>query len=609
VTLRRHPSARAGLTLLAVLWLLAGCTSATPKAADPAAEVTAYAAAWQSGDLVTASGLTDDPAAATQLLKTTELNLSPSEFTVTPGPLTRTSDTTATSTAAVSWTLGDAGRWSYDVTWNWTLHDTGWRLVWSPTSVHPELGSQQGLTVRITRAVDGSIVDRNDNQLVNPVPVHSVLALKDKIADIPATAAALADILAPFDRTLTAAGIEAGITASEPDTGYTVLNLRQSDFDTVAGRLAALPGVATPSEVRNLPPTRDFAKTLLGQVTPVATEMMTGTSGWRIATIDTTGAEIATLAEQAAVPGRKVTLTLDSALQQAADTAVAAVQLPAVLVAIQPSTGELLTVAQNAAADAQGTIALSGRYPPGSVFKIVTATAGVDRASLTPLSQVPCPGVWAVESRPIRNSHDFDLGTVDLTLAFAKSCNTTFAQIASSLPADALNATARQYGLGLDFDMKGAITLTGQSPVAESVVEQAENGFGQGRNLMTPFAAALMAATVANGSMPTPVLIRGTETTVDQPAPARSAAATAALPVLMAAVTTQGTGTQLQGFGDVHLKTGTAEYADETGTLKAHAWTVGYLGDMAFAAFIAGGDDSARTNELVAAFLGAASSG
>ncbi len=50
--------------------------------------------------------------------------------------------------------------------------------------MHPQLGPQQGLTVRITEAVDGSIVDRDDNQLVNPVPVYSVLALKDQITDI-----------------------------------------------------------------------------------------------------------------------------------------------------------------------------------------------------------------------------------------------------------------------------------------------------------------------------------------------------------------------------------------------------------------------------------------
>ena len=159
------------------------------------------------------------------------------------------------------------------------------------------------------------------------------------------------------------------------------------------------------------------------------------------------------------------------------------------IVAIQPSTGEILAVAQNAAADVQGPIALTGKYPPGSTFKIVTATAGIDGLGLTPTTQLACPASWTTGGREIHNAHDFDLGTVDMTLAFAKSCNTTFAQVASSLPADALHNAALQYGVGLDFDVKGIITLTGQSPVAESVVQQAENGFGQGTDLLSPFAA------------------------------------------------------------------------------------------------------------------------
>ena len=600
-------SVRVILGVLAVLGLIVGCTAAAPKVADPVAEATAYAAAWQRDDFPAAAGLTTDLAAATQLLSQTNLDLSPSGFSVTAGAVNRTSDTTATTAATVMWTLGDAGTWAYEVSWSWALRDGRWRLNWVPAAIHPQLGAQQGLVVRLTKATDGSVVDRNDTQIVNPTKVYSVLALKDKITDVPGTAAALVSLLSQFEPTLTADGIAAGIAASVSETGFTVVNLREDAYATVQSQLASLPGISAPSEVRNLPPTRDFAKTLLSQVTPVATEMITGKKGWRIVTVDTTGAELSTLAQQPAVPGQKVTLTIDSMIQQAADSAVATIaDQPAVIVAIQPSTGEILGVAQNALADAAGPIALSGRYPPGSIFKIITATAGIDVSGLTPTSELPCPGTWTINARPISNAHGFDLGTVNLTLAFAKSCNTTFAQISSTLPPDALTAAAKQYGVGLDFDIKGIITLTGQSPTAESVVQQAENGFGQGKDLVSPFSAALMAATVAHGSMPTPVLIRGTATTVDQPAPARSAAATTALPILMAAVTAEGTGRSLKSFGDIYLKTGTAEFADATGTIHAHAWTVGYIGDLAFAAFIAGGEDSINTNGLTQTFLGAA---
>ena len=71
----------------------------------------------------------------------------------------------------------------------------------------------------------------------------------------------------------------------------------------------------------------------------------------------------------------------------------------------------------------------------------------------------------------------------------------------------------------------------------------------------------------------------------------------------MRAVTKDGTGAGLDGFGDVAAKTGSAEFTAEDGTTHAHAWTVGFRGDLAFAALLIGGEDSAVTNKLVATLL------
>jgi cell division protein FtsI/penicillin-binding protein 2 len=173
------------------------------------------------------------------------------------------------------------------------------------------------------------------------------------------------------------------------------------------------------------------------------------------------------------------------------------------------------------------------------------------------------------------------------------------------MPADALPAAAADYGIGLDFVMAGATTLTGKVPDAPSTVQRAENGFGQGQVLITPFSAVLMAATAAHGSMPIPVLIRGTTTTVDKPAPVRSAPVQAAIQTYMKAVVDEGTGAGLEGLGDVHAKTGTAEFTGDDGATHAHAWTVGYVGDLAFAALVVGGEDSIVTNGVVGQFLSA----
>ena len=107
---------------------------------------------------------------------------------------------------------------------------------------------------------------------------------------------------------------------------------------------------------------------------------MQGTGGWKVIIVDTTGGALETLDDHPAVAGQRVVLTLDSTIQQAAEAALAAqVPQPAVLLVMQPSSGEILAVAQNSAANAQGTPALTGQYPPGSTFKVVTATAGLDR--------------------------------------------------------------------------------------------------------------------------------------------------------------------------------------------------------------------------------------
>ena len=508
-----------------------------------------------------------------------------------------------------SWQLPAAGLWSYDTTWSWHRKGSGdsarWTLDWAPTVVHPQLGAQQSLALRTSDTTGGSLVDRDNQPMVAPVTVYSVQLAPANAADLAATATTLSKLLKKFDATLTAASIEAGAKKADPKVGYTVINLREDDYLTVKAALAAIPAVTTPSDVRSLPPTRDFAHAVIGEVTPIAEKLSQGKAGWRIVAIDSAGEEITTLDEKAAQPGAKVMLTLDTRMQKAAEAALAKITEPATLVAIQPSTGEILTVAQNTAANAQGPIALMGQYPPGSTFKIVTATAAFDRKLITPTTQVPCPSQIDVDNRTIHNDFNFDLGTVSATLAFAKSCNTTFANLATQMPADALTTAAKQYGIGIDFVIPGITTLTGKVPAADSTVQAAENGFGQGVVLVTPLSAALMAATAATGDMPVPTLIRDSQVKADQPAPPRSAAARTGVRTLMRAVVTDGTATVLGDVGTVFAKTGTAEFTDAKGDIHAHAWTVGFRGDVAFSVLIVGGDSSKRTNLVAHDFLSA----
>ena len=156
--------------------------------------------------------------------------------------------------------------------------------------------------------------------------------------------------------------------------------------------LAAIPGVAVPSEIREPAAHQGLRASGAGAGGAIAEQLeprappVGGSS-----TIDVGGAELATLAEQAATPGTK-SCSPSTPVQKAAEAALASMTEPAVLVAIQPSTGEILAVAQNTAANAQGPIALTGQYPPGSTFKIVTGPRPIDRKLITPTTPGGLPG-------------------------------------------------------------------------------------------------------------------------------------------------------------------------------------------------------------------------
>ncbi|NUT95761.1 MAG: penicillin-binding protein, partial [Saccharothrix sp.] len=328
---------------------------------------------------------------------------------------------------------------------------------------------------------------------------------------------------------------------------------------------------------------------------------LTGTPGWQVAAVDAAGVPVTVVQEKKAQVKQSVTVTLDPAVQRAAQAAVDPVAQGAVIVAIEPSTGDILAVAQNAVASAGGLVAAQGWYEPGSTFKIVTAAAAITAGTASVDTEVDCPGKKTIGTRQIVNDGQFELGTVSLRQAFAASCNTSFSQLAADLPADALPRAASMFGLGADFTIAGITTNTAKVPPAATVPERVEAGIGQGKVLTTPFGMALAAATVARGSVPTPQLIREIPTTggTEQALPGNVASA---LRTMMRGVVTGGTATELAGLGDVRGKTGTAQHGDGS---RSHGWFIGYRGDLAFAVMVVNGDTSKVAVGAAATFLGA----
>lgn len=238
-----------------------------------------------------------------------------------------------------------------------------------------------------------------------------------------------------------------------------------------------------------------------------------GTGTWSVVRVDAQGRELERLTGRQVGEREPLTSTVSLAVQDAAQAAVDGAGAPALLVALQPSTGDLLAVAQNAMAGAAPD-SLTGLYAPGSTFKIATATAVLEHGAATPDTVLPCPGTARIGTRTIPNDDRFDLGDVPLHTAFAHSCNTTFARLAADLPPDALARAATELGLNADFQIPGITTEAGKVEAAADPVQRLEDGIGQGRVQASPFGIALMAATVAHGAPVTPRLWRDIETTI-----------------------------------------------------------------------------------------------
>jgi len=121
-----------------------------------------------------------------------------------------------------------------------------------------------------------------------------------------------------------------------------------------------------------------------------------------------------------------VRTTLNLAMQHAGESAISAGSLPAAFAAIDTRTGAVLALANNPAGGYSRV--LRGSYPPGSTFKIVTATAALT-AGFTEQSVLQCPKTVQIAGFTFKNAMHEALGPISLRTAFAQSCNTAFVNL------------------------------------------------------------------------------------------------------------------------------------------------------------------------------------
>ena len=544
------------------------------------------------------------------------LDLTDASFEVVDDLVTSSS---ARLTVRLDLQLAAFGPWSYEVDLA-LIGSSVWGVVWTPSSLYP--GLEPGDTVRVEKEwpTRGPILARDGTQLAGEVPVKVIGVVPGQIADI------VDELSADLERLV---GIEPGVVAEEiskpgvqPDWFVPVGTVTLPVWEAAADHLDDLVGVIVRDGTRRETIESPFADLLIGTTGPITAEQLeqwgepydatrtVGRSGLELALEDTLagrplqrvsrvnkfGRSVETIFEIPGTPAETVRLTLDPDLQRAAEVAVAGIDEPVALVVIHVPTGE---VRASAVRPLDGfDRAFQGLYPPGSTFKVVTATALMD-LGVVPGDEVPCPGSIAIQGRTFRNAGSFDLGDIPFRSAFANSCNTTFASLAADvLGVGDLDFTARNFGFDVDYTT-GVPTPGGRFPDPPDIAGRAAAAIGQGSVLVTPLHQASVAAAVAFGGWRPPQIIDGSADVAPIPLDAEIAAR---LDAMMRLVVTDGTGTaaNVAGFGGVRGKTGSAEF-ETNGTIGTHAWFIGYADDLAFAVVVEGGGGGGSVAAPIAA--------
>jgi penicillin-binding protein 2 len=432
------------------------------------------------------------------------------------------------------------------------------RLVSLQVAQGPEMRSlSEHNRVRLVRvpAARGVVYDRNGELLIDNRASFDVVFVPEDARDRPAVLRTLAGHLQePED-----AVVERLHAPSKRPPYEGIVVQRDLDWRGVVAletHQLELPGVSLRVGPRRYYPFGPLAAHLLGYVGEVSeTELakttdpsiqrgdvvgkvnlekawdatLRGQPGGQQVEVDALGRRVRVLQEVSDVPGDTLVLTLDRDLQEAAERALG--DRTGAVVALDPRNGEVLALASRPAYDpnlfARGIQggewralvqdplrplndrAVQGQYPPGSTFKVVMATAGLEEGAVGPKTGVYCRG-----GMPFGN-HFFGCwrrgghGHVGLHQAIVQSCDVFFYQLGQRLGVDTIAAWSRKFGLGFPTGIglqneKGGLipdTQWKQRRFKRPWVagETMSVSIGQGYVTTTPLQMALVAATIANG--------------------------------------------------------------------------------------------------------------
>ncbi|WP_433669264.1 NTF2-like N-terminal transpeptidase domain-containing protein [Nocardia sp. CA-136227] len=494
-----------------------------------------------------ASRLTSYPAGASATLKQVFEGLGPGkpEYRVTQ--FIKLDGTTGLFSMTGAWNFGENRNWKYDLNGTVRKLSVGWRISWDPALVMPQLDAKRTAKLVRTEAQPSPRVNDIVGQpLMTEQTINVVKLDPAKITDPVASTNALAAAIAPVAPLIDGPALMQQLSAAQGKP-ITAVNLRDGDFAILEPRMAPIPGVVLEKQPKLISADRRVWSPMLDALTKVWDENRDNHSGWGVQLFEPNGAMVTQLAGEQGPPGPDVPGTMDQHLQRAAEDAAVSTGSPTSIVAVQPSSGALVAVAQNSQASERGNIAFTGLYPVGGMIELFKNVAAVTKH---------------------KAPQDVSVG-------------------------DAADA-ASLLGIGIDFRVPGLDETTGRLPTGKNTAENVSRGGAADSLMASPWGMAIAAAAVARGQVPKPMIAIGQPATTEADLPALPPEATDRLRAMLHDGGGAPEMAALGRYRDVQV------YSATTGN---NGWLVATLGDLAFAIHIDDPDSSDLTARVAARLL------
>jgi penicillin-binding protein 2 len=429
------------------------------------------------------------------------------------------------------------------------------------------LAEENRINIRLIPPDRGLIQDRTGKLIAANEQNYRVVITREAAGDVDLVLRRLAGVIP-----MTAEELERAIAEVKSISAFVPVTVAErlswEDFSKVALNAPALPGVVPEVGLsRRYPLDQDFAH-VVGYVGPVSDkdleelaepdpllripkfqigkigvekwmeDTLRGRAGTKRIEVNSAGRVMRELDRQEGDPGTDIRLTLDAGVQNFAQARLG--EESAAAVVIDVVTGDLVCCASSPSFDPNLFVrgishgdynalmeddhrplankTVSGAYPPGSTFKMVTALAALEAGVADAETRVRCPGFIEFGGRRFHCWKRAGHGTVNLERSLSESCDVFYYDIAQKVGIDKIAEMGRKLGLGTRFDIPMSAITEGIMPDKQWKLERHKQDWrigdtinasiGQGYVLTSPLQLAVMTARIAGGRAVVPRLVR-----------------------------------------------------------------------------------------------------